>query len=137
MIAPDEAGHLKSARAKEKNGSKGDYSGAEQVAAWRLRFLRAFGREDADLETKASRDRAAKTITTRITGWAGGDRKQIDRYLMAQVKLWRDKPDDAKFPAGEAPRLRMLLKQDKGEQSWFWREWTIGKSKRRKKRGGG
>ncbi len=136
-IPPDELRHLQSARAKAANGRKGDYSGPEAVAVWRLMFLRAFGNEDPDLETKAARTRSARQFTTRATSWTGGDRARLMAYLKAQVAVWRDKSDKDSFPPGEAPRLRMLLKQDKDGPSWFWRDWSIGKSKRRKKRGGG
>lgn len=135
MLDPEEARVLRSAQAKYKKGSK-DYSGEEQVAAWRHRFFLAFDHEDPDLGTKASRTRAARLITTRVTRWAGGDRARFNRFLNDQIRLWRDKREGADFPPGQAPRLvTTLLKDTKEGPSWFWREWTIGSKRKRSARG--
>lgn len=132
LVPAAELRQLQSARAKLAAGRKGEYSSAEIVAVWRDAFYRAFGGEDPDLVTEAQRKRAAQMITRRATDWANGDKSLIRRYLKAMILLWRDRPRGARFPAGAAPRLDSLLKKDKRGPSTFWRDWDLGRRKRRR-----
>ena len=132
LLTPVEARQLQSARAKTEESREREYSSAEVVAVWRAFFYRAFGDEDPDLATEAQRKRAAQSITQRANDWAGGEKATIRRYLGDMIRLWRDRPEGARFPTGAAPRLSSLLKKDQRGPSTFWRDWDLGRRKRRR-----
>lgn len=126
-LSAGEYRHLLSARAKQTEDRRADWTADELVAGWRSAYYRVFGVEDVDLSTETARKRAARLFTARTVDWVSGERGELVEYLFRCLDWWaRSREVGADFPRGLPALAKLLERKPGGEASFYFKHWRSG-----------